>query len=165
MAYKLLRFNRETWKKCQLALNLVRKIPRRSLFHNRERIDKNKMHKSSILLLKTYKWLKIPNASKFRINEIFSPQLPGIYNAVFLKVDWLTVCRRFIKQYLYLISYLAKVKNAPKNHLKPPLEPHVFLLKNLLQSHFKQEMVVVVFNLNLKVKPKIVTFYIGTNLS
>lgn len=55
MAYKLLRFNRETWKKCQLALNLVRKKPRYSLFPNWERIDKNEMHKSSILLLKTYK--------------------------------------------------------------------------------------------------------------
>lgn len=119
MVYKLSRFNRETWKKCQLALNVVRKKIRHSLFHNWERIDKNKTHKSSILLLKTYKWLKIPNASKFRINERFSSQLCGIFNAVFLKVDWLTICRCFIKQYLHLISYLAKPKKALKNTQSP----------------------------------------------
>lgn len=96
MGHKLLRFNRETWKNCQLALNVVRKkIIRLSLFHNWERKYKNEIHKSSILLLllKICKLFKIPNASKFRINEFFSSQLPGIPKAVFLKVDWLTICR------------------------------------------------------------------------
>lgn len=163
MAYKLSRFNTEMWKKCQLALNLVRKKPRHSLLRNWERTDK--MHKSSILLFKTYKWLKIPNASKFRRNEFFSSQLSGISNAVFLKVDWLTICWCFIKQYLQSYFIFSKNKKCSQKHSKPPLEPHVFLLKKPLQIHFKQEMVVVVFNLNLKVKTKILRFYIGTKLS
>lgn len=81
------------------------------------------MHKSSILLLKTCKLFKIPNASKFRINEFFSSQLCSISKAVFLKVDWLTICRCFIKQYLHLISYLAKIKNAPKTLKAPATAP------------------------------------------
>lgn len=53
----------------------------------------------------------------------------------------------------------------PKTLKAPTRAPCLSTKKPALQIHFKQEMVVVVFNLNLKVKPKILTFYIGTKLS
>lgn len=133
----------EMWKKRQLALSVERRKKknkkfRLSLFHILERIHKNKL-------------FKIPNASKFRINEFFSFQLFGISKAVFLKVDWLTICSWFIKQYLHLSSYLANIKNAPQT-LKAPTSAPCLSSKKTLQIHFKQEMVVVVFNPNLKGK-------------